>query len=64
MIENLFKITTLIVVTSSTIQSNYIETRTNCYIQTVNRNSTHTKTIIDFDFAYKFFIISQIIKHV
>ena len=61
MIENLFKITTLIVVTSSTIQSNYIETR---HIQTVNRNSTHTKTIIDFDFAYKFFIISQIIKHV
>ena len=51
MIDNLFKITALIVVTGFT---NILidQSRTNCHNQTVNRNSIHTKTITDFDFAY------------
>ena len=51
MIDNLFKITALIVVTGFT---NILidQSRPNCHNQTVNRNSIHTKTITDFDFAY------------
>ena len=64
MIENLGKINALIVVTSSTMQSKYIN-RIEIIntIKHINKNPINPKTVIDFHFAYNFSIINQVMKH-